>query len=152
MVGVRALEAKNGFRTYKFGTPIEKISGLRKIDSSDFDGQVYERPAEHMGVGPTRLTSLLFISIKGRLSGFVLGCYGSSNAANLLAILQSQYGSGLVYSDNHVTWPGKKVTMDYTFSGGENEKCTVVILSNTSANERAGLADEKAIKKGTKDL
>ena len=31
--GMLALDAKNGFRNYKFGTPIERIPGLRPLDA-----------------------------------------------------------------------------------------------------------------------
>lgn len=147
--GVLSLDAKNGFRAYKFGTPMDKISGLRKVDVQAFDGNVFERPSEPMGIGPVHLSSLLFIGIKGRLGGIVFTCSGDANNTNLLAILKQQYGPGLEYSESHVSWPGKRVSMDYSIV---DEKCTVVIGSNAAANERAGIADDAAIKKGAGDL
>jgi len=150
--GVRALDAKNGFRGYKFGMPIESISGLKRVETSLFDGAVYERSNEHKGVGPVQLTSLWFVSVKGRLSAIIMHCYGSVNAGNLLAALQLQYGPGLEYSDAHTSWPGKRVTMDYKLSGSTNEECSVIILSNAAAKQQAGLADDATISKSGKDL
>lgn len=147
--GVTALDAKNGFRNYRFGVPIESIKGLRPVSYPQFSGGVFERANEPMGVGPVHLTSLYFASSKGRLAAFILACYGSVNAGNLLAVLQQQYGAGLEYPGQHFNWPGKRVTMDYTLDG---EQCVVTIVSNAGAKANAGLADDSAIKKGTKDL
>ena len=105
-----------------------------------------------MGIGPVHLTTLYFIGIKGRLGSILLKCSGKANAANLLAVLRQQYGPGLEYSDEHVSWPGKRVTMDYSLSGDNNEDCTVLIMSNAAAKTQAGIADDATIKKGTNDL
>jgi hypothetical protein len=141
--GIIKLDAKNGFRSYRFGTAIEKVPGLHRIDNTGIEGSAYDRPAEPMGVGPVHLNSLLFVSLNGRLAGFVLTCFGVSNGANLLAVLQEQYGPGLERLNGNITWPGKRVVMDYTVA---DSKCTVTIMSKTLGTSTSD------IKKGVKDL
>jgi hypothetical protein len=146
---VSGLDAKNGFRNYTFGVPIESVKGLQEVYAPGFDnGQLYEKPGESMGIGPVHLTSLYFLSVRGRLAGFMFSCVGETNNTNLLAVLKEKYGPGIERLNGSVVWRGKRIEMTYSVDA---EKCTVSMISApvVAAPEESY---KSQIKKGVNDL
>jgi hypothetical protein len=142
------LNATNGFRTYKFGTPISSMPAL-KPDGEDR----YIAPQEPLRIGNVELKSLYFVPYEGKLTTVVFTSVGEENCTKLLAMLKAQYGPGLDAGPEKTVWLGGVVTVFYekqtsisdTVSSGivNTPNCTVYLGSTA-------LAAEKATKEGTK--
>jgi hypothetical protein len=146
---IEALDAKNGFRTYKFGTPISQIEGLQKKGKDN-----YVSPKEPLKIGEAKLFGLYFGAYHDKLASVVFGAMGADNSQKLLEALMVQYGIGKQVSPDKMVWAGEIVNMSfeiqtsysayaspYSTSKG-SKSCTVIITSNVAAAEQA--AEKKA--------
>ena len=155
---VEALDAKNGFRQYKLGTPVADYPTLKLRNKN-----TYVAPNESLAVGDVKLMSLAFSAYKERLAVVMFSAMGEANCTKLLAILTAQYGEGKDAGYQRVVWVGDKVTM--TFQKKESTAavsslyarpvtstyCTVYIASNALLSEM-NEADNAAAKKAAGDL
>jgi hypothetical protein len=155
---IEALDAKNGFRSYKFGTPKAGLQGLKERSKG-----VYVAPAEPLKVGEAKLMGLYFGLYDDKLANVVMGAFGDDNCQKLLAALRAQYGPGEQVSSTRIVWQGQLVTMTFeakqTYSAytgvystiRPSNSCTVSIMSNEAiAAEKA--AKDAAAKKAGGDL
>lgn len=126
---VSALDTENGFRTYRFGTPVKEYPQLKRIGKD-----LYESPQEALLVGDVPLTSVRFTSYKGRLASVVFGTLGTDKIEKLLATFTNAYGPSTSANAVLQTWVGKSVTLYVTRVGaGDREVCVVTLKSNELA-------------------
>jgi hypothetical protein len=155
---IEALDAKDGFRKYKFGTPINEIPGIKKKL-----GDAYVIPSEELKIGDADLFALFFNAYQGKLSSVVFAASGDENCRKILAALQVQYGPGQEVSSSQMAWNGKKVTLVYEIKEQYSsyisrystpkayKSCTVYISSNSSV-AAMNAEKEAAAKKAAGDL
>ncbi|MGI4822244.1 MAG: hypothetical protein ACRYFV_13625 [Janthinobacterium lividum] len=155
---IGALDAKNGFRKYKFGTPMKEIPGIQKKL-----GDAYVVPSEELKIGDADLYAILFNASHDKLSSVVFAATGEENCRKVLAALQAQYGPGEEVSPSQMAWNGKKVTMVFELkqqysayssrysTPQAHKSCTVYISSNAAVIEE-NAEKAAAAKKAASDL
>jgi hypothetical protein len=146
------LDAKNGFRQFKFGTPVSQYPTLRERAKG-----LYTAPEEPMTVGDVKLRTLLFSTQNGLLSGVNFGTYGEANCQKILEALEAQYGPGKDIAYNKKAWIGNTVTMLYerkTSYGAYSVSIVYadVYISNNAMNDQASAEKKAAAKKAAADL
>jgi hypothetical protein len=124
---VAALDAKNGFRTYKFGMSASRIPNLIKLKQDPYENRYivkYKKRDENLLVGPYRLTGIVYEFYKDKLMCITLATDFTS-ANGMLELLQKLYGkptyvmeaTGKNGNDTGTRdWSGKKVhlrVLDY---------------------------------------
>lgn len=155
---VEALDAKNGFRQYKLGTPVADYPTLKLRTKN-----MYVAPSEVLTVGDVKLMSLGFSAYKDKLAVVMFSAMGEANCDKLLEILTAQYGQGKDAGYQKLAWVGQKATMTFekktstaSYSGlysrpATGVYCVVYIASNALVAEMNS-EQNAAAKKAAGDL
>jgi hypothetical protein len=143
--GTDSLDAKNGFRSYKFGTSIASIKGMQQIESAG-DSKYYRLINEKLKIGEASLTKIAYGFYKGQFSSVLIDVNGDSNCDEVLTVLKSQYGEGKKLGGS-VNWFGRKVTL--TCSVNYKTHHSTIIFSS---NELAEREKSDRLRKAASDL
>ena len=114
--GLKALDAKYGFRDGSFGMLISSTNfqGAKLVEDGG-DTKFYSRPHDKMTIGGAELDQIVYGFYKGKLGYVHIETKGYLNSRALLEVLQKAYGPG--YKSNRYIekyhWFGKKVSMTY---------------------------------------
>jgi hypothetical protein len=149
---IGALDAKNGFRSYKFGTLISDIPGLLKRD-----GGLYAAPKEPKKIGDIPLTSIRLVPHNGKLTGVILRTSGEKNIEKLLEVFTLQYGAPQQVGVDTKVWRGDIASMlfktDVTYIGyGVTMPNVLVYITSNDYLEDIDLEKRSAAKKAADDL
>jgi hypothetical protein len=106
---IDALDVKNGFRQYKFGTLPSLYPSLKERGKGTFVA-----PEEPLAIGDVRIGGLAFSTYSGLLSGISFFTMGAENCTKLLAVLVAQYGQPQDVAYNQKAWQGNVVTLFYS--------------------------------------
>ena len=128
----KALDDKNGFRNFIFGTDIASYKSMSQFDVSN-DGltKYYFKTDDKLTIGINKLEGIAYGFYKGKLSTIVIKTKGSENSHGVFASLREMYGSSWApdeYTDQH-HWLGKVVRM--TYEETLNGDATVIMMSES---------------------
>ncbi|MBT2558973.1 hypothetical protein J7E24_14355 [Hymenobacter sp. ISL-91] len=127
---VAALDAKYGFRQYKFGLSSSMIAGLVKLKKDPYDNKYivkYQKKDEDLMVGPYKLKNITYEFYKDKLMHIQLEA-DMVNSNGILELLQRLYGHPTQVLDGTKTksdtngreWFGKKVELSVVeWPGGD---------------------------------
>lgn len=111
---VDVLDAEDGFRGARFGTPIESFQDLELISSRGAGGtRLYVRASEELRLGGAVLDGVTYGFYQGDLYFVALFTSGARNADAALAQLERVYGPGrkLDGATREYVWKGKRVSL-----------------------------------------
>lgn len=109
-----SLDQKCGFRDLKFGVPIESVTGLTEVSSSDPLVKVYVRHSDNMKIGAYPVQEIRYVFYKAKLYSIIVDIIGADYVKNgVREVLISEYGMGNGNNES-MTWRGKKVHMSYS--------------------------------------
>lgn len=149
---IEALDTKNGFRSYRFGTPFSQMPNFQKRKGFYID------PLERQAIGDVNLNSLKFLEYEGKFSAVIFGTIGNANCAKLLDILTAQYGPPQKETSEAKMWVGNVCSMvvfTKTSYGAYNTSTSysmVHISSNALGEQKTGDDQTKAKQAANKDL
>lgn len=150
---VKALDAKNGFRDFKFGDDISTFKDLIEIETSnDGNTKVYQISDDKLAIGTSELEKINYSFYKDKFFAVSIKTRGYSNSRGVLRALQELYGKGTQenrYMDNYM-WVGSKVFATYDENSVTND-ASIFFLSATIATQRT-LDEQESAKKATDDL
>ena len=144
LTGLAALDARNGFRAYVFGTPIRQYPAMRR-----FGNDVYLARQEPRLIGNTPISVPLFRTKDGVLAAVEFSASGRKNIRYLLETLTAQYGQPQESGIEKMVWRGRVSTLVFVtnavnFSAPvasiRHLRGTVIIYNNALA------AREQAVK------
>ncbi len=127
---VAALDAKSGFRTYKFGMAPSAISNLVRIKQDPYGNRnvfKYTKKDENLLLGPYKLSGITYEFYKDKLMNVTLST-DANNAKGILELLLKLYGNlgqsakadNNVREVNNYEWFGKKVELTVSiWAGGD---------------------------------
>jgi hypothetical protein len=144
---IQALDAKNGFRTYKFGADMVSYANLKLRGKGK-----YQAIGENMTIGDVKLSSLEFGAQDGKLATVSFGTVGTENAEKLLEILVAQYGPGQTAGYEAQAWKGDVVTMLMQRGGTAPFQFAVIMISSNELMNKASDDRTRAAKKAANDL
>jgi hypothetical protein len=144
---IEALDAKNGFRNYKFGTDITAYENLRPKGKG-----MYHATAENMSIGDVKLNGLEFGAQDGKLATVSLSTLGTKNVEKLLDILVAQYGPGQAAGYEAQAWKGSLVTMVMQRGGTAPFQFAIVLISSNELMNKIADDRTRAAKKAASDL
>lgn len=105
---IEALDAKNGFRSYKFGTPLSELPTMQKRRG------YYMEPMERRVVNDVPLSKLEFMFFEDKLCSVEMATSGTTEPTRLFNAFVALYGSPQTLNDNKWVWAGQKVTVTFT--------------------------------------
>jgi hypothetical protein len=116
--GLQTLDAKNGFRDIKLGSPRAAIKGLVQSEAPDNGITFYQRPTDAKKIGPYDLASITYMFYQDKLLAVFLQVEGKSNITGVMETLQKLYGPSTDaqehdYKVNSIPqkWMGKQVAL-----------------------------------------
>lgn len=135
------LDARNGFRDAKFGSPLSSFKGMM-LKEQGSGMKYYVRNGDDLTIGKGKLSVLSYGFYKNQLSIIIMVMAGGQNSRAILSVFQEAYGSGFKSNQflEDYYWPGKKVTALY--SERLATKDATMVISDT-ALENQWQAEEK---------
>ena len=106
--GIEALDAKNGFRKLRFGTPLAELPTMQKRRG------FYMDPMERQVVNDVPLSKLQFFFFEDKLCSVEMATSGVSEPTRLFNSFVALYGPPQTLNDSKWVWAGQKVTVTFT--------------------------------------
>lgn len=148
---LQALDAKNGFRDYRFDDTIDKFKNLKKqIDYGD--DKSYVSTDENLKIGDAQLSDISYSFYKDKLYSVLIQTKGSINSGKVKAAFQAQYGPGFQRNRFAETyfWFGNKVTLYYDENAITHD--AAIIISDNGISARIEADKKQAAIKAKSDL
>jgi hypothetical protein len=155
--GLQLLDAKNGFRDIKLGTPRTAIKGLVRADVPDGGTTFYRRPTDVKKIGPYELARITYVFYHDKLMAVFLQIAGEDNAMGVMETLQKLYGPSTdaqehSYNKNSIPqkWMGKQVLLKIE-QGASADEANVFFFSKPMLH-LVDADQKKAKQRAVKDL
>ena len=113
---LKALDANNGFRQFRFGMDVRQYHTLKADTNLEMGGlRYYTLPGENLKVGAAELKCIAYAFYKGKLAAIFIQTTGLTNSQALCNALHAQYGTGSRSNPylEYYFWFGKRVTLSY---------------------------------------
>jgi hypothetical protein len=132
-----ALDAKNGFRDLKFGTPLTALAGVMTFQNivkteSTLPLRAYSRESDRLEVGKARVSEIVYRFGDDVLSSVVIAAEGHDNGQLLVNELKRLYGPATGETkkgaDRTMYWDGKEVHLTYSERALDKEGKDVIIF------------------------
>lgn len=150
---VKALDAKNGFRDFKFGDDISTFKDLVLVEESN-DGitKFFHISGDKLAIGSSELEVLVYGFYKDKLFSVSIRTKGLTNSRGVLMALQELYGKGVKenrFMEKYM-WFGSKVYAVYDENSITND-ASIMFISRPIVNQKN--QDEKqSAKRASDDL
>jgi len=150
---LKALDAKNGFRDFKFGDDVSTFKDLVEVEiGKDGLTKFYSITDDKLAIGTNELEKIVYGFYKDVLFTIMITTKGYSSSRGVLQALQEQYGAGSQENRfmEKYNWLGSKVWAFYE-ENSISKNAKIMFLSKPIVDQRT--QDEKvSAKKASDDL
>jgi len=135
------LDALDGFRSIKFGTPFSEFKGL-KLDQDHGKLKLYVKENEDLSLGLAQLTTIVYHFFDGKFYGVSLHSTDMSDTRTLAAIANTAFGAGDKLDDLNTIWQGETAWAQFSENPATSEG--TLFIGDGELSRQLGEYEQKA--------